>query len=163
MPGFFDMIGKAAQQTAAAAQQTASEGKVRLDIRNLNARLDDQARALGHLMFRQHKGETIPEEEYVKILDEMMHIEAERRAKEAELETPAVAAAPTAAPMATPAPAPVAMATAAPMPAAAPAQESAVEAHANPAAPAAHFCNNCGQSLEAGAKFCPNCGNAIAS
>ena len=135
MPGFFDKLGKAAQQTA-------TEGKIRLDIHNLSSRLDDRALALGHLMFRQHKGETIPEEEYIKILDKMTQIEAERRAKELELAAPAPASA--AAPAQTAAPAPMA-----------PAPVAAAEG-SGPA-----FCNNCGQALAPGAKFCPNCGNHV--
>ena len=140
MPGFFDKIGKAAQQTA-------TEGKIRLDIRNLSSRLDDQAQALGHLMFRQHKGETIPEAEYVKILEEMTQIESERHAKELELAAPA------------PAPAPMA----APAPVAAPAPMAAPTPGAEAAGPGPAFCNNCGQALAPGAKFCPNCGNHIDS
>ena len=136
MPGFFDKIGKAAQQTA-------TEGKIRLDIRNLSGRMDDRAQALGHLMFRQHKGETIPEAEYVTILEEMTQIESERHARELELAAPEPAPAPMAAP---------AQAAHEPM------EPAPVAAAAGPG-PA--FCNNCGQALAAGAKFCPNCGNHI--
>ncbi len=150
MAGFFDKIGKAAQQTAA-------EGKIRLDIRNLTGRLDDRAQALGHLMFRQHKGEAIPEEEYVKLLEEMTQIEAERHAKELELATPAPAPAPAPTPSPVQAPAPVAAPAPAPPPVAA-----SVPADDGPGAGPA-FCNNCGQALAPGAKFCPNCGNHIAS
>lgn len=79
MPGFLDRLGKAAQQTAA-------EGRIRLEIHNLQSRLNDRAQALGYLMLRQHRGETIPEEKYVELLEEMTKIDSERQAKEVELE-----------------------------------------------------------------------------
>jgi len=135
MPGFLDRLGRAAQQTAA-------EGKIRLDIRNLTAQLDDRAQALGYLMFRQNRGEEIPEEEYTKILDAMNGLESERQAKEVELEDlrrPTAPAAPA------PAPAPVA-ATAAPTPA---------------AAPTGVTCSNCGAANTPTAKFCAECGKPL--
>ena len=86
MPRFLDRLGKAAQQTAAAAHQATGEGKFRLDISRLNGRLDDHATSIGHLVFRKHQGEQIPEEEYTAILQEMTEILTERQAKETELQ-----------------------------------------------------------------------------
>jgi hypothetical protein len=86
MPGLLDRLGKAAQQTAAAAQQATAEGKIWLDISRLNGRLGDRAKAIGYLVFREHQGEEIPEEEYTAILQEMTEIQTERQAKEREME-----------------------------------------------------------------------------
>ena len=135
MPGFFDRLGKAAQQTAA-------ESKLRLDIHNLNSRLADRAQALGMLMFRQNKGEEISEEEYTKILAEMTDLDNQRQAKEAEMEDlhrPAPVASP--APVPTPAPAPT------PAPVAAPAGVACACGTVNP--PGTRFCPNCGQPVAA--------------
>ncbi len=141
MPGFFDRLGKAAQQTAA-------EGKLRLDIRNLQTQLDDRARSLGHLMFRQNRGEEVAEEEYTKLLDEMNRLESERQAKEVELEDlhrPEQPAAPA------PAAAPAAAATPPPAPAPAPAQVACPGCGAANA-PTARFCAECGRPLAAAAQ-----------
>lgn len=138
MPGLFDKIAKAAQQTATAAQEKAAEGKIRLDMRNLSGKLDEQAQALGHLMFRQHRGETIPDEEYTKILNEMMRFESERQAKEVELEDLSRPAG---------APAPV------PGPASAPVRAPAQAANA--------ITCSCGAVVAAGTKFCPECGSKL--
>ncbi len=129
MPGLFDKLGRAAQQTAA-------ESRIRLEIHNLGTRLNDRAQALGLLMFRQHKGETIPEEEYVKLLDELSAIDQQRRAKEGELEELHR---------------PVGMAEAAPAP-----------AGATSPAPAGVTCPGCGAAVAAGTRFCPSCGRALA-
>ncbi len=105
MQEFIDRLGKAAQQTA-------NETKLRLAIRTLGGKLDDRAQALGHLMFRRQEGETVAEEDLLKILKEMSEIKAERQAREAELEAlhkapaEAPAAEQSAAPAETPAPAP---------------------------------------------------------
>ncbi len=131
MAGFFDRLGKAAQQTAA-------ESRIRLEIHNLGSRLNDQAQALGLLMFSQHQGETVAEEEYTKLLNEMSQTESQRKAKEAELEElrrPLTAGAPAPSP-------------AAPAPAPAPAAASAA-------------CPSCGAASPAGAKFCLSCGNKL--
>ncbi len=79
MQEFIDRLGKAAQQTA-------SETRLRLAIRTLGGKLDDRAQALGHLLFRRQEGETVAEEDLLKILKEMSEIKAERQAREAELE-----------------------------------------------------------------------------
>ena len=104
MQEFIDRLGKAAQQTA-------SEGRLRLAIRTLGGKLDDRAQALGHLLFRRHEGEAVAEEDMLKILKEMSDLNAERQAREAELE--ALHQAPAAAPAAEE-PAPAAEAPAAP-------------------------------------------------
>ncbi len=144
MPGFFDRLGKAAQQTAA-------ETRIRLEINQLTGRFNEQAQALGLLMYRQSsKGEEIAEEEYTKLLDEMAQIDSQRQAREAEMEElhrPVGAAA------APPAPAP-APSPAAPPPAPAPADPAA-------AAPVGNFCPNCGAANAPGAKFCPSCGQRL--
>jgi len=137
MPGFLDRLGKAAQQTAA-------EGKIRLDIRNITAQLDDRARALGYLMFRQNRGEEIPEEEYTKILDAMNGLESERQAKEAELEDLHRPTAPAA-------------------PASAPAPAAAPAAPTSPTAPAGVTCGSCGAANTPTAKFCAECGKPLAT
>ena len=93
MQEFIDRIGKAAQQTA-------SETRLRLAVRTLGGKLDDRAQALGHLLFRRHEGETVAEEDMLKLLREMSELKAERQAREAELEAlhqaPAAAPAPAA-------------------------------------------------------------------
>lgn len=148
MPGFFDRIGKAAQQTAAAAQQTANDARVRLEIRNLGAHFDERAQALGRLMHRHHKGETIPEADYSQVLQEMDDLEAQRAAKEAELATiqhPEVSVV-----------APMAPASVAPAPTPAPAAEPTVEPTAGPRC-------ECGAVNSPGARFCASCGKLLAS
>ncbi len=79
MQDFIDRLGKAAQQTA-------SETRLRLAIRTLGGKLDDRAQALGHLLFRRHEGEAVSEEDMLKILKEMSDLKAEQQAREAELE-----------------------------------------------------------------------------
>ena len=145
MPGFLDRLGKSAQQAAAAAQQQANEARIRLDVRNIGGRLDEKAQVLGHLMFRQHRGETIPEEEYMKVLDEMTQIESQRQAKEVELEDMRSRWLAQQGTAAGPAPAPAPAATPPPPP---PAETVA--------------CPHCGAANAAGAKFCTECGKAIA-
>ena len=141
MPGLFDRLGKVAQQTAAAAEQAAAEGKIRLDINSLKGRLDDRAKALGHLVYRRQQGEDIAEEELAKLLEEMTQIETQRKAKEAELESlrhRGTAPAPTPAPTAQPV------------------------AAAETTAPASATCS-CGAANPPGAKFCSSCGKPLAS
>ena len=168
MPGFFDRIGKAAQQTAAAAQQTANDARVRLEIRNLGAHFDERAQALGRLMHRHHKGETIPEADYSQVLQEMDDLEAQRAAKEAELATiqhPEVSVV-----------APMAPASVAPAPTPAPAAEpttaigtlgqeqtAGAPVPAPAAEPTAGPRCECGAVNSPGARFCASCGKLLAS
>ena len=79
MQEFLDRFGKAAQQKA-------SEAKMRLDIRGFNSKLDERAKELGHLMFRKHQGEVIADEDFDKLFAEMAEVLGEKKAKEAELE-----------------------------------------------------------------------------
>ena len=79
MQDFIDRLGKAAQQTA-------SETRLRLAVRTINGKLDDRAQALGHMLFRRHEGETVSEADMLKILKEMSDLKAERQAREAELD-----------------------------------------------------------------------------
>ena len=79
MQEFIDRIGKAAQQSA-------NEAKLRLAIRNAGGKLDERAQALGHLLFRRHQGESVAEEDMLKLLVEMTQLKADRQAREAELE-----------------------------------------------------------------------------
>lgn len=92
MQDFIDRLGKAAQQTA-------SETRLRLAIRTLGGKLDERAQALGHLLFRRHEGEAVAEEDMLKVLKEMSDLKAERQARESELEAlhqaPAAAPAPS--------------------------------------------------------------------
>jgi hypothetical protein len=92
---FIDRIGKAAQQSA-------SEAKLRLAVRTIGGKLDEKAQALGHLLFRRHQGEAVSEEEMLKLLVEMTQLKADRIAREAELEAlhrpPAAQPAPAAEP-----------------------------------------------------------------
>ncbi len=79
MQEFIDRLGKAAQQTA-------NETRLRLNIRTLGGKLDERAQALGYLLFRRNEGETVAEEDLLKLLKEMSDLNAERHAREAELE-----------------------------------------------------------------------------
>ena len=79
MQEFIDRIGKAAQQSA-------NEAKLRLAIRTAGGKLDERAQALGHLMFRRHLGEAVADEGMLKLLVEMTQVQAEKHAREAELE-----------------------------------------------------------------------------
>jgi translation initiation factor IF-2 len=159
MPSFFDRLGKVAQQTAAAAQQTANEGRIKLEIHQIQTRFDDKAKSLGQLMYRRHSGEEVTDEEMLAILQEMQPIEAERKAKEDELEEMHKPAAPEPAP----APAPAAAQPPAPAPAAEPppvAETPVAESPAAEVAPAAPVCA-CGATNAPGAKFCTNCGQPL--
>jgi hypothetical protein len=161
MPGFFDRLGRAAQQTAAAAQQAAAEAKVQLDIRQIGGRFDEKAAALGKLVYRQQQGEEVADAELADLIKDLREIDAERAQKEAELQAmkappstpvqaePKPVVAPE--PPPPPEPAPVAVAT--------PVEEE--EPHEpEPAADVAkstRICE-CGTEIPEGAKFCPNCG-----
>ncbi len=133
MPGFFDKIAKAAQQAANAAQEAASDSGVQLEIHALTGKMDEHAEALGYIAYRQHKGETVSDEEVERILAEMDRIDSERKIKQAQLNDHEPVA-PSAAPVPAGAPAPAA-------------------APAAPAAPAATTCQ-CGAAIAPGTKFC---------
>jgi hypothetical protein len=161
MPSFFDRLGKVAQQTAAAAQQAASEGRISLEIRNIQGRFDEKAKDLGVLMYRRNQGEEISDEAMLAVLQEMQGIDAEKKAKEAELEEIRKPAAPEAS-EAAPAPRPAAPVAPTPEPAPQPASTSEPTPVAEPAptAPAGAACS-CGAVNAPGAKFCTNCGQLL--
>ena len=151
MPSFFDRLGKVAQQTAAAAQQAANEGRIALEVRNIQGRFDDKAKDLGVLMYRRDQGEEVSDEAMLAVLQEMKEIEAEKKAKETEIEEmrkPAAAEATASAPAPQPAPTPQS----------APTPEATAEPA--PAEPAAVACS-CGATNAPGAKFCTNCGQLL--
>ena len=168
MPSFFDRLGKVAQQTAAAAQQAASEGRISLEIRNIQGRFDEKAKELGLLMFQRDQGQEVSDEAMLAVLQEMKGIDAEKKAKEAELEElhkPAATAASEAAPASTPQP--TAPAAPASEPAPAMASEPGTASEPTPAsapvaepAPAGMACA-CGATNAPGAKFCTNCGQLL--
>jgi hypothetical protein len=92
---FIDKIGKAAQQSA-------SEAKLRLAVRTLGGKLDERAQALGYLLLKRHQGEEVSDENMLNILKEMVSLKVERQARESDLEAlhKAPAATATAAPAA---------------------------------------------------------------
>ena len=176
MPGFFDRLGKAAQQTAAAAQQAAAEGKLQLDLRQISGRFDDKAAELGKLVYRQQQGTEVTDAEFATLIAAMKVIEEERARKEAELQAlhpptaPAPAAAPAPAPAPTPAPAPASpplaesepVAVSSPAAPETPATPEAQVAPAAPVAPTTRTCE-CGAEVPLKAKFCPVCGRPLAA
>ena len=86
MPGFFDRLGRAAQQTASAAQQAAAEAKVQLEIRQIDSKFDEKAAELGKLVYRQQQGEDVPDADLAARINELREIDAEHARKEAELQ-----------------------------------------------------------------------------
>jgi hypothetical protein len=86
MSGLLDKIANAAHQAATGAQEKVEEGGMQFDIHVLNGKMNEQAQILGHLAYRQHRGEAIFDEELDKVLTEMAKIEFERQAKKSELE-----------------------------------------------------------------------------
>jgi hypothetical protein len=162
MPGFFDRLGRAAQQTAAAAQQAAAEAKVQLDIRQVNGRFDEKAAELGKLVYRQQQGEEVADLELAALIKDLREIDTERAQKEAELQamrSPAPAPAPPApTPVVPPAPPPAVDPE--PAPVSAPVEEEVAEESepsSEPVVAAGRLCE-CGTVIPDGAKFCPNCG-----
>ena len=168
MPSFLDRLGRAAQQTAAAAQQAAAEAKAQLEIRQISGKFDEKAAELGKLVYRQQQGEDVPDADLAARLKELREIDAERAQREAELQA-VKAPAPVLhepQPPATPAPTPPAEPATADTPTSAAVGEQATGAEATPvAAPEAASTRKCecGTEIPEGARFCPNCGKPAAA